>query len=345
MDDIARLAGVSKSAVSLALNGKPGVSEETRANILRIAKEHGYTVKSRSASLTANQGTITFLVFNSGIVLEQYYEQPFFREMIHYIEERCRMKGYSLIYRSADHGALDDLPNALGPLNGDGVILLGTNLHKDHIAAIAEHIKTPLVVLDTCFDTLPVNFVQINNVMGAYHAGAHLYELGHRRIGYIESSIRIQNFEERKLGFIEALMDRGLELSSHYTLSVVPTILTSQESLKQQFASIFSQKGQMPTAFFCECDYIAISALKTLTELGYRVPEDISIIGFDNITESCIVTPQLTTVHVAKKQVAYQAVDLLLHELETKEKVGLKIRVDTEFMERDSTAALERPPG
>lgn len=101
MEDIAKLAGVSKSAVSLALSGKPGVGADTRDRILQIAKEHGYQMKLPStAADTQLAKSLTFVVFaNSGIVLEQYYQQPFFRELIHYIEDRCRARGYSLLFQ------------------------------------------------------------------------------------------------------------------------------------------------------------------------------------------------------------------------------------------------------
>ncbi|WP_019535125.1 substrate-binding domain-containing protein [Paenibacillus ginsengihumi] len=339
MEDIARLAGVSKSAVSLALSGKPGIGAETREKIVRIAKEHGYPIKARSAA-AAKSGALTLLVFaNSGIVLEQYYDQPFFRELIPFIEERCRARGFSLLFSSLDGDApVEGLAASIEGTGSDGVILLGTNLSKSQVADIAGRLGCPLVVLDTCFDTLPVHFIEINNRMGAYQAGVHLCELGHTRIGYIQSNVRIHNFAERQRGFAEALQERGLAVADKHTLSVAPTILSSQEELKQQLQSLIAAGEPLPTAFFCECDYIAISAMKTLSELGWRIPEDISVIGFDNISESRIVSPELTTVHVAKKQIAYHAVDLLMQELEAEDQDKVKIKVDTHFVERSSTA-------
>lgn len=102
MEELAKLAGVSKGAVSLALNGKPGVSQDTRERILRLAKELGYSGKGRAAPADPNGRSLRFLVFtNAGLVHEQYY-QHFFRELIHHIEERCRMGGYSLIFSAIE---------------------------------------------------------------------------------------------------------------------------------------------------------------------------------------------------------------------------------------------------
>ncbi|OAS14335.1 LacI family DNA-binding transcriptional regulator [Paenibacillus oryzisoli] len=339
MEDIAKLAGVSKSAVSFALSGKPGISNETRERVLEIARENGYTPKPK---LSANEGSVkslTFLVFtNSGIVLEAYYQQPFFRELIHFIEERCRVKGYSLLFSTINMAYFEQEIRVFSEENqSDGVILLGTNLTSVDILDIANRLGPRLVVLDNCFDTLPVHFVGINNRMGAYQAGAHLCKLGHREIGYIASNVHLQNFEERKEGFQEALKAYDIQIKPEHFFSVAPTMLSSQDDLKAQIKSYLDTDRNLPTALFCECDYIAISAMKTLTELGIRIPEDVSVIGFDNITESQIISPELTTIHVEKQRMAQVAVDLVIESIEVELEITSKIRVDTRFVERRSS--------
>ncbi|WP_175598046.1 LacI family DNA-binding transcriptional regulator [Paenibacillus luteus] len=340
MDDIARLAEVSKSAVSLALNNKPGISSETREKIIRIAEENGYHFKPKPSLPEKPVKTLLFLVLtNSGIVLENYYQQPFFRELIHFIEEHCRLKGYSLRFSAVDMSDLENNLQAVAEENKDnGVILLGTNLSRLQIEFIARQLPQ-LVVLDTCYDTLPVSFVQINNEMGAYQAGTYLYERGHRSIGYVASDVRIHNFDARKRGFRLALKDYGLIVDDSHLFHVAPTILSSQPEMKKQLEAYISSGKPMPTAIFCECDYIAISAVKTLTELGFRIPEDISVIGFDNISEARIITPELTTIHVDKDKIARVAVDLLISQLEEENDMKVKISIDTKFIERLSCAA------
>lgn len=339
MEDIARLAGVSKSAVSLALNGKPGISAETRERVLEIARESGYAPKPRAAASDLSVRSLSFLVFtNSGIVLEEYYQQPFFRELIHFIEDRCRSKGYSLLFSTVNMEHFDREIRSIAEVQqSDGVILLGTNLNPHEITEIADRLGSQLVVLDNCFDNLPVHFVAINNFMGAYQAGTHLCQMGHREIGYIASNVRIHNFDERREGFEGALREHDLSISPEHIFSVAPTMLSSQEDLKAQLKPYLEPGRRLPTALFCECDYIAISALKTLTELGVRVPEQVSVVGFDNITESQIVSPELTTIHVEKKRLAQLAVDLVIESIELGEETNTKIRVDTRFIERNST--------
>lgn len=342
MEDIARLANVSKAAVSLAFSGKPGIGAETRERILQVARESGYKPKNRSA--TANSKTynsLLFLVFtNSGIVLEEYYQQPFFKELIHFVGESCRQKNYELIFSTIDMDYFDEgIQNLAKDNRSDGVIVLGTNLTAEQISIISEKL-TNVVVLDTCFEMLPVSFIQINNVMGGYQAGKYLIGQGHTSIGYIASNVRIHNFDERERGFLKALNEHGLSIADECRLSVAPTILSSQESLRKQLRSYLDSGLQLPTVWFCECDYIAISAMKTMFELGIRVPQDCSIIGFDNITESVIVTPELTTVHVEKEKIATLAVDLLTDNAGNSEQLQLKLTVDTTFVERNSCISV-----
>ncbi|ASR45823.1 LacI family transcriptional regulator [Paenibacillus kribbensis] len=339
MEDIAQMANVSKSAVSLAFSGKPGISPETREHILQIAHQVGYMPKSRASHQKKGDKALLFLVCtSSGIVFEQYDQQPFFKSLIYFIEENCRQKGYKLIFSTVNVEFFEEeIKHVFEEKYSDGAIVLGTNLTRWQIEEI-HHIMPNLVVLDTCFDTLPVQFIGINNRIGAYQAGAHLCQLGHTSIGYIASNVRIHNFEERQRGFMEALEEFQIDIPTSRRLSVAPTILSSQESLKKQLTEYLSDDRQLPTAWFCECDYIAISAIKTLTEMGIKVPEECSVIGFDNINESLIITPELTTIHVEKERMAELAVDLLTRAIETGPKMQSKITVDTRFVERKSCA-------
>lgn len=339
MEDIARIAGVSKSAISIAFSGKPGISAETRAKILAIAQEHGYSPRPRTTTETV-QRSLTFLAFtNSGIVLEQYYQQPFFKELIHYIEVRCRARGFTLIFSSIDTDNFEqNMKSFEEESRSDGVIILGTNLSKRQLESTLEQLHKPVVVLDNYIDTLKGHFIAINNLMGADQAVAHLIELGHKSIGYIASDIRIQNFEERYRGFRQALQEREISYSEELLFHASPTVLTAQPTFMEQLEQYKKKHGEIPSALFCECDYLAISAVKALSELGYQVPRDISIIGFDNISESVIVTPELSTIHVEKEKLAYLAVDLLADTLAENTTVATKIIVDTHLVTRLSTA-------
>jgi len=341
--DIARMANVSITAVSLALNNKPGISTETKEKILRIAQEYGYVHKSLRSDPVPVQDKSKVIHFvactNQGIIIEHFEQLPFFTKLINHISDYLFSKGYSMMITPINLDNLYEEMKQFSEKNGrGGVLLLGTDLTQQQISFIARH-QPNIVVLDTCFETLNVDFVNMNSVLGAYQAAKYLISLGHRRIGYVESNVRIRNFELRKEGFLAALREHGIQMLEHDYFSVIPTIFTSsQENLKRE---ILKRKHDMPTALFCESDYIAISVIKSLIELDIKVPDDISVIGFDNIHEASIITPELTTVHVYADRMASLAVDRIIELMEDRS-YGYKMKyiVDTDIYERNSC----RPP-
>jgi DNA-binding LacI/PurR family transcriptional regulator len=343
IDEIAKLANVSKSAVSLALNGKNGVSQKTREKILKIAEEHGYIprpiIKAEQYFQTnTNTKILRFVaVTNAGIVSEEFESLPFFMELIKYIDTQSGSSGYSLMVSSI---SIECLQEEISRLENDqksaGILLLGTNLTPEQIKIIAD-IQPTLVVLDTCFETIDANFVVMNNVFGAYQAGQYLLELGHRKIGYIESEIRMYNFDMRKKGFIQALTERNLRIDESNYFSISPTTIAPQEAFTEKLKN---RMDNLPTALFCETDYMAISVIKSLTELGIKVPDEISIIGFDNIFESRVITPELTTIHVKKDKIALLSVEKLIRLIENNDEDKIKLLVDTELIVRNSCLEL-----
>lgn len=342
MDDIAKLAKVSKSAVSLALNGKPGVSEDTRKRIIKIAQENEYytnTSLSFKENKPSNSRLIRFVACtNTGIVSKQYESLSFFMDLINNIDLAISKIGYSLIISSIDtQNITQDLLRLEQEQKSAGVLLLGTNLTPKQIQLVAES-QDNLVVLDTCFETLNVNFVVMNNALGAYQAGKHLINLGHRQIGYVKSNASMYNFTMRQKGFFQAINEHDLKIKNKHSFSISPTLVTSQESFKQE---ILKCGDSLPTALFCECDYMAISVIKSLTELGIKVPEAISVIGFDNIFESQIISPELTTIHVETDKIAAIAVDELIKSIDGNQKTKMKVFVDTELVVRNSSVVQE----
>ncbi|XOQ14318.1 MAG: LacI family transcriptional regulator [Shouchella clausii] len=335
IDDIAKIAKVSKSAVSLALNGKPGVSQETRERILKIAEKHDYNPRPFSKAPNNNKSKIFRFVActHTGIITDQYQSQSFFMELINNIDQSITSKGYSLIISSINVDSLEqEITNLEKQQRSSGILMLGTNLTEEQIKAVAK-LQPNLIVLDTCFETLDVSFIVMNNALGAYQAGEYLVELGHKKIGYVESNSRMYNFNMRKRGFQKVISENNLMIKPEHIFQMSPTDVSVQEAFKQ---SILNLKGNLPTALFCECDYMAISVIKTLNDLNLTVPEDISVIGFDNITESKIISPELTTIHVKKDKISSLAVEKLTREIDHNEDVKMKIFVDTELIVRKS---------
>lgn len=304
--DLAKLTNTSPATVSLALNGKAGVSGTTRERIIKAAEENGYILPKRTAALPSS---IIRLVAvskpnTSGI---HNFRTTFFAEIINYIQTRCSELNYSMIYSMVPHSDfLQSILNLETIQPSCGIIVLGTYLESSEVPLL-QQMPVPFVLLDRNCTIHNLNSVSINNFSGAYLAVEKLISCGHTRIGYISSSPNVYNLEERRSGFLSALRTHDLSLAPQ---DIIPTNSYSSDGV-QRLKAALSDRSDIPTAFFCENDYTALSLVSALIQLGYSVPGDVSVIGFDDVPECSLTTPPLSTVHVDRQALATAAVDRL----------------------------------
>lgn len=304
--DLAKLTNTSPATVSLALNGKAGVSGTTRERIIKAAEENGYILPKRTAALPSS---IIRLVAvskpnTSGI---HNFRTTFFAEIINYIQTRCSELNYSMIYSMVPHSDfLQSILNLETIQPSCGIIVLGTYLESSEVP-LQQQLPVPFVLLDRNCTIHNLNSVSINNFSGAYLAVEKLISCGHTRIGYISSSPNVYNLEERRSGFLSALRTHDLSLAPQ---DIIPTNSYSSDGV-QRLKAALSDRSDIPTAFFCENDYTALSLVSALIQLGYSVPGDVSVIGFDDVPECSLTTPPLSTVHVDRQALATAAVDRL----------------------------------
>lgn len=304
--DLAKLTNTSPATVSLALNGKAGVSGTTRERIIKAAEENGYILPKRTAALPSS---IIRLVAvskpnTSGI---HNFRTTFFAEIINYIQTRCSELNYSMIYSMVPHSDfLQSILNLETIQPSCGIIVLGTYLESSEVPLL-QQLPVPFVLLDRNCTIHNLNSVSINNFSGAYLAVEKLISCGHTRIGYISSSPNVYNLEERRSGFLSALRTHDLSLAPQ---NIIPTNSYSSDGV-QRLKAALSDRSDIPTAFFCENDYTALSLVSALIQLGYSVPGDVSVIGFDDVPECSLTTPPLSTVHVDRQALATAAVDRL----------------------------------
>ena len=190
----------------------------------------------------------------------------------------------------------------------------------------------PLVLLDTYFETVQTNYVLINNVQGAYLATSYLIKRTRQQPGYLRSSYSIGNFEERAAGFYHAIRSGGMSASK----SIVHRLTPSIEGAFSDMMEILEQEEELAQCYFADNDLIAVGAMRALKAKGYRIPDDIAIVGFDNIEFSNIVEPSLTTIHVPKKEMGQIAAERLFHLIEKKETTPVKIEIATRLVKRHS---------
>ncbi|SIT09586.1 LacI family DNA-binding transcriptional regulator [Alicyclobacillus vulcanalis] len=340
IDEIAKRAKVSRATVSLALNGKPGVSKETRNHVLSIARELGY-IKRNTHRKSEKGNKIVRLTSlpNRGFLTDSFSEQPFFSSLLGYIEAACRDRGYGLMYSTVGHDHVAEGLLELESLHpAEGIIVLGTNLSKSEAEEICEHpdLRNRVVMLDVKYDDVAGNFVVMNNKLGARQAAEHLFQYGHRSIGYVRSNVRIHNFLEREEGFLAAA--QALGLGNCTIFEAEPSLFSPQEDFVRRFVSALER----PTALFCECDYIAVSVARALMRVGLSIPHDVSIVGFDDIPETELLTPPLTTVQVPRQLLGELCVSAIIDGSPNSQRTATqKIMLDTNLISRKSVRFIQ----
>jgi len=273
---------------------------------------------------------------NENIITNDYQSQSFFYELLGYLSNEIKNYPYNLVITSIDtENIYDDLKMVESEQASDAIILLGTNFSSKEILLI-KSIQPNIVVIDICISTLDCNFVTMDNYQGGYEAAKHLLELNHRKIGYTMAIPRIYNFDERKRGFFVLLEEHNIEVAFEHIVKL-PAIDI------QEYIEIFAplkEGNSLPTAFFCENDYIAISLIKTFAKLNIRIPEDVSIIGFDDISEAKVISPELTTIRVYKYCIAREALRVINLILNNKKGSTSHTVINTSLVERASCGEI-----
>lgn len=311
LEDIARQSNVSLATVSLVLRDKPGINDETRQRVLDVARALGYR-RRMPADLAAAQGLQQVGLLNKVRVDDQPQHNQFYAPVVAGIEAACRRQQINLLYATVPvdtDNHPQELPRMLLENELDGLLLVGAFVDST-IARLMERRTTPTVLVDAyaaenCYDS-----VVSDNFHGAYEAVSHLIERGHRHIGLAGSlPSAYPSIEERRRGYIQALRDHAIA-QPYFADSHIQTKETTDATTE------LLRRCPHITAMFCCNDMVAIAVMQAAQALGRRLPDDLSIIGFDNIELAEHVTPALTTMHVDKVIMGRLAVQLLMNRAE-----------------------------
>ncbi len=328
--ELAKLLNLSEAAISMALNNKPGVSTATRQRVLEAAREHGYDfsrLREPEESKT-EEGTISFLIYRKhGAVVS---DTPFFSQLTEGIEQGCRKKHYCLninyLYGDSNiKKQLSQLPYS------NGILLLATEMKLEDFEPF-HALSVPLVVLDTWYESLGYDSILINNFQGAYQAANYLIRKTKSQAGYLRSSYPIGNFNERADGFYKAIRENGMSASRSPVLSLSP----SMEGAYKDMLELLEHGEKPARSYFADNDLIAAGAMKALKEKGYRIPEEVALMGFDDMPLCTYIEPALTTVHVPKQYMGQMAVTRLLQIIKGSENYPVKIEIGTNIIKRKS---------
>ena len=305
--DIAKAASVSHTTVSRVLNGNPAISPETSARVLKIAQKMGYTPNAVAQSLQ-NRRTYTI-----GMVVTTISD-PFITNIVEGAEALAHEAGYSLFLCAAHRDPDREMAvvSTLQRRRVDGIIVTSSRVGALQRARL-EALQVPVALLNQDTAGSDLYNLTIDNEYSAYLAVTHLLELGHRRIAFVHGMNRLYSSNRRLAGYQKALENYGIELDE--TLIVHPTGGDDYERGHQVWPVVWAQR---PTAVFCYNDLIAIGMMVACKAQGIRIPEQISIVGFDNIEACEYTTPQLTTIHQPRRRLGRRVMQMVLDLIDNK---------------------------
>lgn len=310
--EIAKKLGISTTAVSMALNNKPGVSTETRRLVIKTAEENGFDFSKLKHNIKRN-GTVYMIFYKSNNAILSY--TPIFDELYDGAKSELTPLGFTtrVIQFSERNDKLRFLFEDLRGGNCLGIILVGTEISRNACEEFV-NLGFPLVLLDSYFESLDVTSVGINNSRAAYTATDYLINLTGTQPGYLKSNLRIPNFAARESGYYAAIKENGMSRSR----SVVHHLSPQIEDAMADMLDIIDGGGNLARCYFADNDMIAIGAIKAFKLRGFRVPEDIAVIGFDNITEGKVIEPSLTTMDVPRQYIGQTAARTLVDIIDKK---------------------------
>lgn len=330
--DVAKLLGVSTSTISLVINNKAGVSDAKRQEIIDKIHELGCDYLLREQSV--ERKNIGFIVFKrKGNIVD---ESPFFTYFLEGITAQLMSWDYNLtiLYMSSSMSRAEQM-QIINDSKCVGFIIFAVEMLYEDIQVFKDS-RFPFVMLDNSFAVNDVDTVAINNASGIRTAFNYLLQKGHRRIGYVRSSVSINSFEDRFLAYQNTLRDNGLTFNP----DDVVTVGYSDVEARREMKTYIDTAESLPTAFLSDNDLVACGAMKGIIDAGLNVPNDVSIIGFDDRPIAAIAEPPLTTMMVPKEVFSNTCVDLLVKKIDTPREYALKMDVGTVLLERSSVCKI-----
>ncbi len=328
--DVAKRAGVSISTVSRVINNSKPVSNEIRQKVLKIIEETGYAPNPVARSLVMKKSQLI------GVVVPDI-SNFFIGEILSGIEEIGKMYGYDILLCST-YGDLSQEIRYLNLLRAkqvEGIVLMTWNLQEDLVNCIS-NMDIPVVLINRNTSKLLIPSVSIDNFKAAYEMTCYLIKNGHQKIAFIRSNLDDDTFGlEQYQGYKQALDEHGIKMDEK---------LVKYGSFKlekgYEIVNEFIHEKNLPTAIFATSDATAIGALNCLLDKGYRVPEDVSVVGFNDIKLASIIRPNLTTIHQPIYDIGAVAIRIIIKKI-NKEELGSDIVIlPHELIERESSQKI-----
>ncbi len=326
---LSELTGFSPATVSNALNNKKGVNRETAEKIIKVAREVGYLSAPKISS-------IKLVIYKvSGLVIA---DTPFFIALIEGVERACRETGYDMTVCNISQKDADyqERLQELIMDTSSAILLSATELMESDMELFT-HAVCPVVVLDAWFHQMQFDTAVTNNEDSTHAAVDYLIKNGHRDIGFLDSSTLTKNFLERRKGYYFAMREHHLHPRREMMIGLTPTM----DGAYKDMCEFLKGKVTLPTAFVAGNDIIALGAMKAMKEFGYRIPDDVSLVGFDDMPFCEISTPTLTTIRFYQQELGRMAVERLTKRIKNPELVPIRIQISTKLIVRESVKQLD----
>lgn len=325
--DIAKKSGYSITTVSKVLNHHPNVSEKAKEKVLAAVEELNYMPNSTARTLATKKSWMIGVVFNEH--LDIGIAHPFFGQVIEGAKKHLEFYNYDLLLVSRNLDTKRSYSDHLLRRGVDGVIVINLSPDDKEVKKIHEA-SIPAVYIDMALEK--ANIVQSDNVQGSMLAVDYLYELGHRKIAHIAGNSSTFVARERILGYQQAMGKYSLPIPDGY---IVDGGYYASEGGRKAMVQLLAHT-ERPTAVFVSGDYMAIGAMEAVKDARLRIPEDISIVGFDDISVAKYTAPPLTTVRQEKELIGRQAAMLLLDEINGLLKGPLARKIPVRLVKRGS---------
>ncbi len=307
--DIAAIVGVSTVTVSKALSDQKGVSEELRDRIKRLADEMGYKQPSAVRKLQDHKS------YNIGVLIAEMFldkYDSFYWQMYQAVTTKAVSKGCFTMLEviGTSDEASCNLPKVVQEKKVDGVIVIGS-MASDYLTVLNEEAGVPIIYMDYYDEKQACDAVISNSYYGTYSLTNYLFDMGHRKIAYVGTLLATESITDRYFGYMKSLMEHGVESK--------PEWIMEDRDIDSGFIDAKNRlvlPKEMPSAFVCNCDLTASYLIKKLQENGYRVPEDISVVGFDNYLYPGLCNVKITTYEVDIKEMARRTIHNVLKKIE-----------------------------
>lgn len=346
--EIAKILGISKTAVSLAINNKPGVSEETRKRVLELIHEDAQKTvdQARQPVHKESYGSDKILLLSvhktNGDIIN---DKPFFSTILEEAQQEAMRNQCTLVITHFLPGQnIEEYMRYLEAQNFDGLIIEATEITRPELEYYKKLCRTkgvPMILMDGSFDLEEIDAVELDNEKAVFRAVDYAVSMGHRDIGYLASRTEIMNFVHSHDGFRKGIHTFHLEHADHPVIKLPASIDGAYAEMKQ-FLENMPEDFKMPTLFIADLDFIALGAMKAMQEKGYKIPENVSFIGYDDVISAELAVPPLTTTRVNRMDIGRITVKHLLQKMEHPGDYYTTTQVSSTLVIRESVKKLNQ---